>query len=77
MVKQELPVHIELTRSEPGCLVFVVTPDKSHPNRFAVYEEFADREAFDTHQARVKNSRWGRVTSNAERHYEIIESTHV
>ncbi len=73
MVKQELPVHSELTRREPGCLVFEVTPNESSPNRFEVYEEFSSKAAFDSHQVRVKSSRWGQVTSNAERHYEIIE----
>lgn len=72
-VKQELPIHTALTRNESGCLRFDVTPDKHSPNRFDVYEEFADRAAFDAHQARVQNSRWGQVTKDVERHYEIIQ----
>ncbi|PXX99279.1 putative quinol monooxygenase [Halomonas sp. LBP4] len=73
IVQQELQVHSELTRREPGCLVFEVTPDESNPNRFDVYEEFSSKAAFDSHQLRVKSSRWGQVTANSERHYEIIE----
>ena len=66
-----LPNHIHLTRKEPGCLVFNVTQDPSHPTRFDVYEEFVDQEAFETHQARVRDSDWGRVTVGVERHYTI------
>jgi len=73
IVKQELPVHVALTRQERGCLVFKVTASEDNPNRFNVYEEFTCRAAFDAHQERVKRSRWGRVTSSVERYYEIIE----
>ncbi|MEW8627209.1 MAG: antibiotic biosynthesis monooxygenase [Candidatus Thiodiazotropha sp.] len=73
IIEQELPRHCKLTRQEAGCLVFEVTRSHSDHNRFNVYEEFVDREAFDAHQARVKNSKWGSVTANVERHYEIIE----
>lgn len=73
IVKLELPFHCELTRKEPGCLVFEVTPNESNKNRFDVYEEFSSKAAFEAHQARVKNSRWGQVTKNVERHYEIVE----
>ena len=72
-VLQELPVHVERTRAEPGCRVFHVTPSESDPNRFDVYEEFESREAFEAHQARVGSSRWGRITVRVERHYEVIE----
>ncbi|TMX38395.1 putative quinol monooxygenase [Vibrio sp. Hep-1b-8] len=72
-VEQELPTHTKLTLEEDGCLVFEVTKNKGNPNRFDVYEEFTDREAFDKHQTRVKNSYWGQVTANVERHYEIFD----
>lgn len=73
IIKQELPVHIELTRKESGCLVFEVTPNENNPNRFDVYEEFVSKSAFEAHQVRATNSRWGQVASNVERYYEIIE----
>lgn len=72
-VKKELPNHIALTRKEPGCLLFEVTPDLDHPNKFTVYEEFADKESFASHQKRVANSAWGKVTVDVERHYKITE----
>ncbi|MEJ2292549.1 MAG: antibiotic biosynthesis monooxygenase [Deinococcales bacterium] len=72
-VRRELPVHVELTRAEPGCLVFDVTPNENDPNHFDVCEEFDSRAAFEAHQARVESSRWGQVSARVERHYEILE----
>ncbi|WP_417819681.1 putative quinol monooxygenase [Terasakiella sp.] len=72
-VEGELPTHTKLTLDEEGCLTFKVTKSDSNPNRFDVYEEFVDRDAFNKHQNRVKSSHWGDVTINVERHYEIIE----
>ncbi|WP_417226242.1 putative quinol monooxygenase [Amphritea sp.] len=71
-LKQALPEHAELTRDEPGCLLFEVEPHASDPYRFDVYEEFVSQAAFDLHQQRVKQSRWGAVSAHAIRHYEII-----
>ena len=71
IVKTELVVHSKLTKQESGCLIFEVTPDIDNPNRFSVYEEFVDQAAFDLHQSRVKNSNWGKVTTQVERHYQI------
>lgn len=72
-VKQALPEHIELTRSEPGCLQFSVEQDKNQQNRFNVYEVFESQQAFEFHQQRVKNSHWGRISTNVERHYQISQ----
>ncbi|WP_421198772.1 putative quinol monooxygenase [Aeromonas enteropelogenes] len=70
-VKDELARHIQLTRAEPGCLVFEVMQDSANSCRFDVYEEFVDNIAFQAHQARVKSSYWGEVTVNIERHYKV------
>lgn len=73
IVKSALPQHCELTRQEPGCLQFEVTPNSTDPNRFDVYEVFESKAAFEAHQVRVKQSYWGQVTTEVERHYEIEE----
>lgn len=70
-VTQALPEHIALTRAEPGCLAFDVTPSPSEPNRFLVSEIFTDRAAFEAHQARAKASAWAEVTAGLPRHYTI------
>lgn len=72
-VKTALPDHIALTRAEAGCLSFEVTPDPSHPGRFAVAERFIDRAAFEAHQTRVGTSPWAEVTAGIARHYQIEE----
>lgn len=71
ILKQELVTHIELTRQELGCLVFDISQDKSNASKFIVYEEFVDKYAFDKHQQRVKDSKWGNVTKSVERHYQV------
>ena len=72
-VKDELSTHIALTRQEDGCLVFEVSQDPENINKFSVYEEFTNRESFSNHQDRVGKSKWGAVTVNVERHYEITD----
>lgn len=69
-VTAALDEHIRLTREEPGCLVFEVTRDEKQVNRFNVYEEFVDRDAFEFHQQRVAGSYWGDITRNVTRHYQ-------
>lgn len=71
-VLNELSTHIGLTRKETGCLVFNVTQDEHNIYKFKVYEEFKNRESFELHQSRVRNSVWGKITKNVERKYEII-----
>lgn len=72
-VQAELPRHIELSKKEEGCLVFLVSQDEKHRNIFNVYEEFVDRAAFDAHQVRVKSSVWGSVTAHVKRQYTISD----
>lgn len=66
-----LPDHIALTRAEPGCLAFSVTPSPDYPDRFLVSETFADQAAFDAHQLRAKASAWAEITAGLPRHYTI------
>ncbi|MGY5766306.1 putative quinol monooxygenase [Brachybacterium sp. DNPG3] len=70
VVRAQLPRHVELTRSEAGCLRFTVEPTED-PLVWTVSERFADRAAFDAHQARVRASEWGSVTAGIARDYTI------
>ena len=74
IVRAALPEHIANTRAEAGCLVFEVTEDRHHIGRFNVYEESADKRAFALHQARVKASAWGALTTRVTRDYQIFEA---
>lgn len=68
---RELPQHIWLTLNEAGCLAFDVRQNPETSNRFEVNEVFEDAAAFERHQARVRDSTWGEVSRNAQRHYTI------
>lgn len=74
-VQAELPKHAELTQKEDGCLIFRVSQDSENQNVFNVYEEFVNRVAFEEHQQRVRNSRWGKIAENVKRHYQISEGS--
>jgi len=63
--------HTRLTRAEPGCLKFEISQRKNDDSRFDVHEEFVDRQAFLSHQQRLKTSAWARVSRNVKRHYTV------
>jgi len=69
-VRAHLADHIALTRAEPGCLAFDVTPTETD-GVWSVRERFVDEAAFDLHQRRVASSTWGRETAGIQRFYVI------
>lgn len=68
-VATHLPDHIRLSRAEPGCLRFDVTP--AGPLVWQVDEIYADRDSFAAHQARTQGSDWFRATAQVKRDYTI------
>ncbi|MFG6516646.1 putative quinol monooxygenase [Sulfitobacter sp. 1A13496] len=73
-VRAGLDAHQRLTRSEPGCLRFDVTPTDD-PLVWQVAELFTDRAAFAAHQARAAASDWARLTAGIARDYRITENS--
>ena len=71
IVVQHLDRHVTLTRAEPGCVSFGVTPT-GDPLVWQVDEHFSDPDAFRLHQDRVAGSIWGRATAGIERRYTIV-----
>lgn len=69
-VRAHLDEHVALTRAEPGCLAFEVSPTDDEMV-WRVMERFVDEAAFDAHQRRVAASTWGRETAGIERSYVI------
>ncbi len=69
-VRAHLDEHLTLTRAEPGCLAFEVTPTEVE-GVWRVAERFVDEAAFDAHQRRVASSTWGRATAGIDRTYVI------
>ena len=72
LVGRLLPDHIRLSRASAGCLSFTVLPQEDGLT-WAVDETFADRAAFQAHQARTVASDWGRATAHLPRSYQIVE----
>ncbi|WP_127104095.1 putative quinol monooxygenase [Pararhodobacter zhoushanensis] len=72
LVREYLPEHIRLSRTEPGCLEFEV--DHQGSMIWSVDERFVDRPSFEAHQARTKASVWGQMTADIAREYEISET---
>ena len=70
-VTAALPLHIELTRAEPGCLLFEVSFSQAVLGRLIVKEIFENNIAFKAHQTRTKASDWYAVTQGLVRHYTI------
>lgn len=73
LVRQYLPEHTRLSREEPGCLTFRVEPTDD-PLVWRLDETFADRAAFDAHQARTRASAWFRETAELRRDFHIEEA---
>lgn len=69
-VRYALDEHIRLTRAEPGCISFNVTPTDD-PMVWAVAEKFADPAAFEAHQTRAGASDWAEQTKGIARDYTI------
>ncbi|TVZ41532.1 quinol monooxygenase YgiN [Alteromonadaceae bacterium 2753L.S.0a.02] len=69
-VLRELPMHISLSRDEPGCLEFNVVQDSEIATRLYVYEIFASEPHFEHHQRRLQTSDWGQLTASATRNYK-------
>jgi quinol monooxygenase YgiN len=74
-VSAALPEHVRLSREEPGCLRFDVSPDTDDPLIWRVQETFESRAALAAHQARAAASDWARATAGVTRAYTTRERT--
>ena len=48
-------------RDEPGCLRFDISSVAADPNRFFLYEIYADAEAFEAHKASPHFAQWRQI----------------
>jgi quinol monooxygenase YgiN len=69
-VRTSLPDHIALTRAEPGCISFEVSPT-DNPMVWSVAERFKDAASFEAHQIRTAASDWASQTKGIGRAYKI------
>lgn len=72
IVCKHLPLHLALTRAEPGCIRFDVQ-QTNNPLIWRVDEEFVDEVAFAEHQVRTTSSEWGTATAGMMRDYHTTE----
>jgi (4S)-4-hydroxy-5-phosphonooxypentane-2,3-dione isomerase len=49
-VRAVLALHSAASRTEPGCLRFLAFQDAEDPERFALYEAYADAAAYEAHR---------------------------
>jgi len=71
LVVRHLPMHIALTRAEPGCASFEVHRTDA-PLVWQVDERFESEAAFRAHQDRVAAIEWGRATAGIRRRYSFV-----
>ena len=71
-VQSHLADHTRLTRAEPGCLTFDVSPTDD-PMVWEVMEAFRTRADFDAHQARTRASPWFAATRDILRDFRVEE----
>ena len=72
LVRLHLPLHLALTRAEPGCLTFAVDATED-PMVWEVIETFRDRASFDAHQTRTRDSAWFAATRGILRNFRLDE----
>lgn len=63
--------HVRLSRAEPGCIHFDISPSGHDPEIFIVAEEFVDRDAFAAHTARTRTSEWWDKSQHLVRNISI------
>jgi len=72
MVRQFFPEHIRLSRAEPGCLKFEVTPG-ADPLVWHLDEAFINAAAFEAHQSRTRASVWFEKSAPLARDFHKTE----
>ena len=50
-IAEVLKTAVRNSRTEPGCRLFMANRSVEDPRRFVLYEQFADKAAFDAHLA--------------------------
>jgi len=70
-VNKALPLHVQLTLEEPGCISFEIKPSESIPGRLMVSEVFQNQAAFEAHQTRNRGSAWFKTTEGIPRNFSI------
>ncbi len=70
VVDHYLPDHIRLSRAEPGCRSFEVR-QSADPMVWLLNESYADKTAFEAHQARNRASVWWEKSQGLRRDFTL------
>jgi quinol monooxygenase YgiN len=70
LLRRHLPEHVRLSRAEPGCVAFDVSPTQD-PLVWRVEEAFIDQAAFEFHKARTRASGWWQATAGIARDFTV------
>lgn len=68
-MRAHLAQHVSLSRAEPGCLTFDISPTDDP----VVMECFAGRASFDAHQVRMRASAWFAAMRGILRDFKMEE----
>nr|WP_299480368.1 antibiotic biosynthesis monooxygenase [Cypionkella sp.] len=69
-MQTHVTLHTELSRAEPGCLSFEVTPTDD-PMMWEVMESFRTQDDFNAHQTRTRASKWFEATRGILRDFRV------
>lgn len=76
-VKEELLKLIPITRAEEGCIQYDLHQDNENPNYFMFYENWENRELWQTHMANDHLKAYVAATDGMVEKFWIHELTHI
>ncbi|WP_298771657.1 putative quinol monooxygenase [uncultured Shewanella sp.] len=77
LVKSELVKLIEPTRQEAGCLQYDLHQDNTDPSVFIFYENWENRELWQTHMGNTHLQAYMAATDGAVESFMLNEMTHI
>src|SRR4051812_28490389 len=76
-IAEILSKHVPATRGEPGCVTFEAYRNRDDPDRFVLYEQYVDDEAFAAHRTTPHFKEYiegGIVPRLQERTWSLLEA---
>lgn len=77
LVKSELLRLIDVTRAEEGCINYDLHQDNENPNFFMFYENWENRDLWQTHMGNAHLSEYLKATEGAVEEFIVQEMTHI
>lgn len=77
LVKRELLKLIAITRKEKGCINYDLHQDNENGNLFLFYENWENRELWQTHMSNTHLAEYMKVTDGAIEEFMLNEMTQV